>query len=128
MHDNELHNLADTLGITLTTHTQGAKGYYHHPTRTISLRTDLRAANYRCTLAHELAHALNNDTPTTNPHYHQRQEHQADKQAAEWLINPRAVRTASLVTDGSPQAIARELGVTLHLLHVWARSNGISLD
>ncbi|ASE56571.1 ImmA/IrrE family metallo-endopeptidase [Corynebacterium jeikeium] len=118
---DDLHQLAEELGVTITTHDRGPKGWYHHHTRTISLRSDLRAANYRCTLAHELAHALRGDEPTGNPHFDARSERAADYMAAEMLISRAEYELAERLHDGHEGAIARELGVTRHLLATWKK-------
>lgn len=73
MTTDDLHQLAEQIGVTITTHDRGPKGWYHH-TRTISLRSDLRAANLRCTLAHALA----GHTPTGIHHFDQRMERAAN--------------------------------------------------
>ena len=57
----DLHRHAQQLGVRLVRHTGGAKGYYHHKTRTISTRRGMSIAQYRSTLAHELGHAVYND-------------------------------------------------------------------
>ena len=119
MTTHDLHQLADQLGVTITTHHRGPKGWYHHHTRTISLRSDLRAANYRCTLAHELGHALTGDVPTGIAHFDQRMERAADMTAANMLISHTDYAAAEALYGAHDGAIARELGVTTHLLAVW---------
>ncbi|QQU97755.1 ImmA/IrrE family metallo-endopeptidase [Corynebacterium amycolatum] len=123
MTTNELEQLATSLNITLTTHNEGNKGWYHHDSNTISLRSDLRAANYRCTLAHELAHALAGDEPTGIDHFDRRMERAADMVAANMLIAPEDYETAETLYGPHAGAIARELGVTRHLLTVWQDSH-----
>lgn len=119
MTTDDLHQLATSIGVTVTTHTGGAKGWYDHPTHTISIRDDLRAANYRCVLAHELAHAVAGDVPTGIDHFDQRMERSADMMAASLLIDRDAYAQAEAIHGGHLGAIARELGVTQHLLTVW---------
>lgn len=116
------HNLyqhARALNINITTHTSGAKGYYTHETRTISLRANLTERERRSTLAHELGHAVRGDEPTHNPYFHQRQERRADEYAANLLITPGAYAALEAQYGTAYDQIAYELGLTTHLLHVW---------
>ncbi|WP_225976710.1 MULTISPECIES: ImmA/IrrE family metallo-endopeptidase [Corynebacterium] len=116
---DELYELADRLGVTITTHDRGPKGWYEHHTQKISLRYDLRAANLRCTLAHELGHAIRGDEATGIEHFDQRAERAADQFAARLLISPAEYAAAEALYGPHEGAIARELGVTTHLLAVW---------
>ena len=122
MTTDELHDLAATLGLTIATHDSGPKGWYQRHTSTISLRSDLRAANYRCTLAHEIGHAIRGDQPTGNQHFDNRMERAADHIAAQLLISPTEYATAEALYGCHPGAIAKELGVTTHLLNVWQQT------
>lgn len=119
MTTDDLIALADSIGVTITSHIEGDKGWYEHRTRTISLRADLAAAAYRCTLAHELAHAMAGDEPTGIAWADERMERAADVVAAQWLITPEAYAAAEALYGPHPGAIARELGVTLHVLATW---------
>ena len=116
---DDLHQLADTIGVTVETHLAGPKGRYVHRTRTVSLRADLGPTRYRCTLAHELAHAVAGDEPTGIGWLDARMERIADERAARWLITPDAYAAAEALYGPHPGAIARELGVTLHILQTW---------
>ncbi len=116
---DDLHQLATSLGVTVTAHTGGVKGWFEHRTKTISIRNDLRAANYRCTLAYEIAHAVAGDTPTGIPHFDQRMERSADMTAASMLIDQDVYQQAEAVHGTHTGALARELGVTTHMLAVW---------
>lgn len=118
-----LYDLADSLGVTITTHSEGVKGWYEHHTRTISVRDDLRAANLRCTLAHELGHALRGDEPTGNHHFDARSERAADHFAANLLISPTEYAAVEALYSAHAGALARELGVTVHLIQVWRTLN-----
>lgn len=104
--------------MRITTHTGGAKGYYIHQARLISLRSNLTPREYRSTLAHELGHATRGDTPTGTV-FDQRAERAADRYAANLLISEQAYREAEILHPGALDAIAHELGVTRHLLMVW---------
>lgn len=118
-----LEMLAATHGITITTHTGGEKGRWWSTTRTISIRRDLGWINARCTLAHELGHALNNHDSTATGWLHTRQEGEADAWAANVLINPTEYKNAELIYGPHPGAIAQELGVTNHLVAVWRNTH-----
>lgn len=115
----DLHRLAESMGVTLTRHTGGEKGWYDHATRTISTRRGMSIAQYRSTLAHELGHAAHGDTPTGNGHYDQRQENRAWAYAARLLINPHDFEAAAIWHHGHLPAIADELEVTQHILKTW---------
>ena len=73
-----LEMLAATHGITITTHTGGEKGRWYSNTRTISIRRDLGWVNTRCTLAHELGHAICGHDSKAEGWFKERQEHEAD--------------------------------------------------
>nr|WP_232250876.1 ImmA/IrrE family metallo-endopeptidase [Corynebacterium amycolatum] len=83
------------------------------------LEPTLGAVNRRCTLAHELAHAIRGDIPSGSPHFDARAERAADQIAAELLISPTEYAAAEALYGAHDGAIARELGVTTHLLAVW---------
>lgn len=114
-----LEMLAAIHGITITTHTGGEKGRWYSNTRTISIRRDLGWVNARCTLAHELGHALNNHDSRAEAWLRDRQEREADIFAANVLIDPGEYKSAELLYGPHPGAIAQELGVTIHLVTVW---------
>ena len=122
--ETELEQLAETLGITVEDdhhghlHPGDLGGYVHH-NRLILLDPTLGAVNRRCTLAHELAHAIRGDIPSGNPHFDARAERAADQIAAELLISPTEYAAAEALYGAHPGAIAREIGVTTHLLAVW---------
>lgn len=117
--DHQLTALAADLGVTITEHTGGPKGLYVHDARTISIRDDLGHVRYRCTLAHELGHAVRGDTPTGDAWSDTRMERAADQIAAQLLISPAEYAAAEAIYGPHPAAIAQELGVTRHLLDVW---------
>ena len=115
----DLARIAENLGVRLTRHNGGVKGFYNHRVRTISTRRGLSAAAYRCTLAHELAHAHYGDIPTGNGHFDQRQEARADRYAARLLINPHSFDVAYRWCQGNLQELAEELEITHHLLEIY---------
>lgn len=114
-----LHAYAETIGVQLTRHNGGPKGWYSNTTRTISTRRGLSIQAYKSTLAHELGHATYHDEPTGHGHYDRRQETRADKWAACVLIDNDAFENAYRWHRGHLPAIADELEVTHHILDVW---------
>ena len=118
--NRDLAVLAESMGVRLVRHNGGPKGFYHHPSRTISTRRGLSVAQYKSTLAHELGHAVNGDTPTTG-HYHARQERRADEYAARLLLDGADVHTIITANGGHLAPAAYELEVTTHLLKVWLK-------
>lgn len=115
----DLHPYADKIGIPLVKHDTGPTGFYHHPTRTISIRRGLSIRAYRSTLAHELAQVTHRDQPTGHGYYAQRQEARADKLAARALIDAAAFEDSYGWHAGCMQSIADELEVTQHIHDVW---------
>ena len=116
---DDLHDLAAAIGARVESHAAGPKGRYVHQTRTISIRCDLGPTRYKCTLAHELAHAMAGDEPTGIAWADARMERAADITAARWLITEDAYAAAEALYGPHPGALARELGVTHHTLQVW---------
>lgn len=127
--DPNLFELAHSYGIDVVTHTGGHKGRWYPDAQTISLRADLPARARRCTLAHELGHAvLDHAVGSDLPHWVvEKQERAADRWAAEQLITENAYRSAEAVLGPHTGAIAAELGVTVHLLKVWRASRRASV-
>lgn len=111
--------LARSIGVSLTEHHRGKKGYYDHTARTISMRTGLSDRAYRSTLAHELAHALQGDEFTGIKWMDDRIEARADRMAARLLIDPDDYAEAERHHGPHEDAIAHELGVTRKLLADW---------
>lgn len=116
---DELLELAGRLGVRVVTHGAGPKGWFDRDSSTISVHSALRGANLRCTLAHELAHAMAGDRMTGNPFFDRRMERAADVAAASMLIDCETYRELEALHDGRAGAIARELGVTVELLEFW---------
>ena len=117
----DLPALAAQHGVDIVWHHGGEKGRWHPARHTISLRAGLPARAERCTLAHELGHAvLEHDAGAHLPQWLvEKQERAADRWAAEILICEDAYRSAESALGPHPGAIAAELGVTVHLLNVW---------
>lgn len=116
----DLFELAQSLGLTVTTHQGRGKGYYLHHSRMISLRDDLTERQLRSTLAHEIGHAVRGDIPTGTI-FDQRAERAADNFAANLLITEEAYIESEQRHDGRLDPMAHDLGVTVHLLKTWRR-------
>lgn len=87
---------------------------YHAESGIIIVRLGLDPATRLCAIAHELGHAVNNDSCSSS-----RAERLADEWAAKNIIDPTIVEDIAQDCGGAPSAIAAELGVTPHLLSVW---------
>ena len=72
----------------------------------------------RETIAHEVGHHWHGHD-WTRTHDVERDERQADMYAARLLIDPLAMERAAAVVGHHHGAIARELGVTTHLVTLW---------
>ena len=114
----DLDALAHHLGVCVLEHQGGEKGR-HYPGGILSLRAGLHPTLRRCTLAHELAHYILKHEPTSDPWLHSRQERKADELAAELLITPEDYEHAEMMVGHHASALAAELDVTKHLIHVW---------
>lgn len=110
----------DLLAVAaiITTHSVqwyrgGPKGYWDG--QRIHLRHGMSDTQTRCTLAHEIAHAVHADPPDDDP----TAERRADRTAARMLITPARYAAAENIYPGDHARIAAELGVTEHLAEVW---------
>lgn len=116
----ELLAAAESSGLTVTEHKGGAKGFYWHHYRTISIREGLSDRQRLSTFAHELGHAFRGDEPTGTV-FDIRAERAADKYAAMLLISPAEYAAAEAIHGAHIDAIAYELGVSRHLVQVWQK-------
>lgn len=114
----DLARLAEGMGLTLVRHTGGPKGFYLDRRRRISTRRGLTIAEYRSTLAHEIAHAHYRDIPPRDG-YLPRQERRADLWAADLLLTRSRVEDALRWHNHHRSPAAYDLEVTEHLLDVW---------
>lgn len=87
---------------------------YYAESQIIIVRSTLDPVTRVCAIAHELGHAVNNDSCSSS-----RAERLADEWAARNIIDPTIVEDVAQDCGGAPSAIAAELGVTPHLLSVW---------
>ncbi|PRQ10646.1 ImmA/IrrE family metallo-endopeptidase [Corynebacterium sp. 13CS0277] len=99
------------------------KGLWVAERSMIVLRPHLHPVVERCTLAHELGHAACGHVSTPPAWLHARQEREADQYAARLLIPPDAYAAAEFDHGPHPGGIAKELGVTTHLVEVWRTLN-----
>ena len=115
----DLHRLAESMGVHLTHHDGGPKGLYLDQVRTITTRRGLSIAEYRSSLAHELAHAHYRDVPCRDPVRHARQERRADIWAAHLLLDGTDVEATLRWHHHHRAPAAYELEVTVHLLDTY---------
>lgn len=116
-----LEAFATSYGVSLWEHHEGPKGWWLPTHRVISLRRGLSMVEKRCTLAHELGHVVLRHLAPAPEWVRQRQEREADEWAAGALISKSAYRETELLVGSHMGAIARELGVTTHLVGVWRK-------
>ena len=90
-------------------------GVYLHDERRILLHPALTDVEARCTLAHELAHAMHGHRPAPAG-VHAEQEAQANRDAYARLVDPDELAAATVEHDGRPGAIASALRVIPELL------------
>lgn len=109
------------MGVSLTRHDGGLKGFYIDELRLISTRRGLSVAEYKSTLAHELAHAHFGDRLTKVQEFDSRQERRADLWAANLLIDPLEFEACIRWNQGDFEATAHDLEVTKHLLKAWVQ-------
>lgn len=124
----DLLALAAQHGIDIVRHHDGEKGRWYPARRTISLRVGLPARAERCTLAHELGHAvLEHDAGGHLPRWLvEKQERAADRWAANLLIDAREYAHLETIYEGHLGAIAAEMGVTVSLLATWRDNQDMS--
>jgi len=119
----EPHGHAETLGVQVEyRHLRGRKGEYRHRDRLIVIREGMSSRQERCTLAHEIQHALAGHRRSPFGVVNSRQEAYADRMAARLLICPDEYALAEELHGAHTGAMADELEVTLHMLRVWRRS------
>lgn len=104
------------------------KGEYRHDERLIVLRRGLDDLQARCTLSHEIQHAIAGDVRSMFGPVNARQECLADRRAAALLVDPAEYAEAEAIHGPHCGAVADELGVTLHMLTVWRERVAPTLD
>ena len=111
---NQLLDLAHKItGHPVLWYRGGPKGDWDG--QRITLRHGMTDVQTRCTIAHELAHAVHHDPPGHYPTH----ETRADRAAAHLLITPAEYAQAELIFGPDVDRIAAEIGVTRHLATVW---------
>lgn len=123
--NDEPHLHAEQLGVPVEYGRlrDGRKGEYRHRESRIVLRPGMSRRQERCTLAHEIQHALAADVRSVFGLVNARQEARADIRAAQMLIDLDEYRAAERLHGPHSGAIADELDVTLHMLSVWRQSS-----
>lgn len=114
------HEFAESIGVQVRYHplAPGEHGRWYQPRRLVILRPGMTVNHERCVLAHELGHE-HYGHPTSS----QRAEVQADRWAAERLIDPALLADIARTTSDEGR-ICAELGVTVRLLRVWLYAHG----
>ena len=112
---------AEELGLTIQEVRLPARrrGEYVHADRLILLAPRMGHREARCTLAHEIQHAIAGDLPTPFGPAHMRQERLATKRAAALLIDVDEYVAAERLRDGHGPSIAHDLDVTFKTLGDW---------
>lgn len=115
------HSHAESLGLEVVYGRPrlGGKGAWRPDEQVIVIRADLLWRQERCTLAHEIQHALAGDTPSPFGPLRWVQESRADRRASDLLVDAGEFAAAEELLGPYPGAIADELDVTLHVLSVW---------
>jgi Zn-dependent peptidase ImmA (M78 family) len=114
--DAGLEGMAAQLGVRLFWKDLGRlKGEYWHRTRTIAISPRCSGVQARCTLAHELGHAVNGDDAAAEA-VTEAQEHRASMWAALTLIDLGEYAKVEGVYGEHPGTIARELSVTVDIV------------
>lgn len=119
--DPRLAQLAEHLGVRITTHPGTPAGKWYHRRRVISLSRDLGPIGQRCTLAHELGHAALGHVSDPPKMLRDKQEAQAERYAAALLISEQEYALAERLYGPSTGAIAAELCVSTHMVDIWRK-------
>lgn len=122
--EHKLTRLAREIGVAIHPDLAGELGAddiagYFPRSRRVLYRMGMSDAETFCAVAHELAHATQRDTPTTDPYRHAKQELRADKWAADLLIDIESYEAAEHLVGCHPGALAKELDVTVEMIHTW---------
>lgn len=119
-----LYDMAEALGVTVE-HVDlshlGRDGDYQHATKTIRLQKGMTRRLLRCTLAHELCHAIFGDTLSKFGPVNAKQERRADEWAALRLIHHDDYRIAELTRDGNVKLMAQDLDVVEDIVVAYQR-------
>lgn len=112
---------AEALGLTVQEVRLQARrrGEYIHSKRLILLKPGMSHREARCTLAHEIQHAIAGDIPSPFGPAFTRQERLANRRAAELLIDASEYAAAERLREGHGPSIAHDLDVTYKVLRDW---------
>ena len=117
-----LRDMADALGLTIEYVDLATRdGEYRHDLGLIRLREGMTLRKERCTLAHEIAHAVFADVPSQFGPVNAKQERRADEWAALRLIDLDQYRSVEEQWSGNLGAMAFDLGVTMKIIRAYQR-------
>lgn len=115
---------AESLGLTIIEEAELPphwRGAYWHQGRTIYLIKGMSNRQRRCTLAHEVQHAIAGDVASDDPYINLQQEKLARKRSANCLIDIMEYFAATSKRGWSATSIAFELKVDMRTLKDWRR-------
>ena len=110
---------AEARGIAVWWHRGGPKGAWLPEANAVTIRHGMDDAETISTIAHELGHAHHGDPAGHLPAF----ERRADEFAARLIISPVEYAAAEIQYGPHPAGIARELGVTKHLVEIFQTLN-----
>lgn len=117
----DLIALAEELGMTVTWRKAAKLGGFHAGSNMIRLNPDESVRTTGSVLAHEIAHAVFQDTYTPYGPARARQERRANEWAALHLITPAAYAAAEERRGIHAASLAFDLGVTIELVEAYQR-------
>ncbi len=115
----DMLEIARRQGLRVAWRDLGRRNGEYHSSGLILLNPRKTALVQRVTLAHELGHAAHGHAWTDDTAVHERQERIADQHAAGLLIRAHEYARAEALVGPHAGALARELGVTRHIVEVW---------
>lgn len=117
----QLIALAEELGLKVTWRDGAKRGGFHAGTQTIRLSPGASERTTRSVLAHEIGHAVYQDSYAPPGPTRDRQEARANEWAARHLITPDAYAAAEQRRGIHAASLAYELGVTIELVEAYQR-------
>lgn len=120
---DELIVHAETLGLRVKFDNLGRRSGELRRSGLVLLNHRKSLLTQRMTLAHECGHAWHGHDWTLY-HDRERDEREADVYAARLLIRTEDYAYAERIVGDHPGAIAKELGVTRHLVDLWREDYG----
>lgn len=116
-----LWNLAADLGLNVVERRGIHRSGYRPGDNTIQLTPGMRGRVLRSVLAHEIAHHVLGHYPTDFGPIRKRQETEANRWAAGYLITPEAYAEAERDRNGHAPSIAYDLNVSDELVVIYQR-------